>query len=55
MRESAFKVSLGHKHRRTDVAVNLLFLGIVCVATVKLHFSAWPSPGWQLGLWALQV
>ena len=56
MRETAFKVSLGHKHRRTDVAVNLLFLGIVCVATVKLHFSAWPSPGWQLaGLWALQV
>ena len=56
MRESAYKVSLGYKHRRTDVAVNLLFLGIVCVATVKLHRSASPSPGWQLAsLWALQV
>ncbi len=56
MRESAYKVSLGYKHRRTDVAVNLLFLGIVCVATVKLHFSALPPRGWQLaGLWTLQV
>ena len=56
MREAAYKASLGHKHRRTDIAVNLLFCGIVCVATVKLHFSAVATPPWQLAsLWALQV
>ena len=56
MRESAYKVSLGYKHRPTDVAVNLLFCGIVCVATVKLHLGEVSSSGWQLAsLWALQV
>jgi hypothetical protein len=56
MREAAYKVSLGRKHRRTDVAVNLLFCGIVFVATVKLHLSGVSTPAWQLAiLWALQV
>ena len=57
MREAAYKVSLGYKHQRTDLAVNLLFCGIVCVATVKLHFSSGvATAAWQLAsLWALQV
>ena len=56
MREAAYKHSLGYKHRRTDIAVNLLFCGIVCVATAKLHFNEVSTPALQLAsLWALQV
>ena len=39
LREERFKASLAMSQLTTDIAVNLLFALVVCIATIRLHLQ----------------
>ncbi len=45
LREERFKASLAMSQLTTDIAVNLLFALVVCVATIRLHLQVRTQSG----------